>query len=219
MILKSIKQKDLKVFFLYAISVVIFLMLTLFFRDFLSDKTTSLLFRRLFPIAEFALLSIYYYINYSYKKKLYLFIVSNFIFTIVSLTDLFINPGKKSFYLPLAFECLFFVLIILYYFYEMMKFIESIPIYKLPSFWISIAFLIYFSGTFFLYLSYYSVLNDPEFRKQYQIIYGSVTIIKNILLCIGVFVYKSISTFENNSAIHPNVDLENFNPLLNNTNL
>lgn len=194
-------------------------MFTLVFRDYLHSNTTSLLFRRLFPIVEFFFLSRYYYINYTYKNKLNLFIISNLIFTVVALTDLFINPGKKSFYLPLAFECLFFVLIILYYFYEMMKFIESTPIYRLPSFWISIAFLVYFSGTFFLYLSYYSVLNDPEFRKQYQIIYGSVAIIKNILLSIGVFVYKNISTFDRNSAIHPNVDLENFNPLSNNSNL
>jgi len=60
------------------------------------------------------------------------------------------------------------------------------PIYQKAIFWISVAFIINFSGNFFLFLYSKNSYNDQAFRNQFLIIYSSVTIIKNILLSIGV---------------------------------
>lgn len=56
------------------------------------------------------------------------------------------------------------------------------------------------------------MINDPVFRKQYQVIYGSVTIIKNILLIIGIWVHHNNDADIQIAQIQPNVDLETFNP-------
>ncbi|MGB5007937.1 MAG: hypothetical protein WBO39_13445, partial [Ferruginibacter sp.] len=60
------------------------------------------------------------------------------------------------------------------------------PIYHKTIFWISVAFIINFSGNFFLFLYSKTSYNYEAFRRQFLIIYSSVTIIKNILLCIAV---------------------------------
>lgn len=60
------------------------------------------------------------------------------------------------------------------------------PIYHKVIFWISVAFIINFSGNFFLFLYSKAGYNDDTFRRQFNIIYNSVTILKNILLCIAV---------------------------------
>ena len=127
--------------------------------------------------------------------------------------------GTKTRFGPLAIESLFFLLIIVYYFYEKMKFIASNPIYKLASFWILVAFLIYFSGTFLLFLSSISMFNDKNFIKQYNIIYGSIDILKNILLLGGLFIHRFIKVDAGYEALKPDVDLDSFHPIDKNRNL
>ncbi|MBK8610258.1 MAG: hypothetical protein IPL84_09995 [Chitinophagaceae bacterium] len=60
------------------------------------------------------------------------------------------------------------------------------PIYQKAIFWICVAFIINFSGNFFLLLASLNSFDDEAFRKTFTIINGSVTIIKNIFLCIAV---------------------------------
>lgn len=60
------------------------------------------------------------------------------------------------------------------------------PIYQRIVFWVSVAFIINFSGNFFLFIYSKNSFNDETFQKLYTIIYTSVTVLKNILLCIGV---------------------------------
>ncbi len=212
MFIKSIKQNDLKVFLFYAISMFIFLFLALYFRFIIQDPSKNLLIRRIFLVLEFIFIGLYYYNNIVLRYKKPILVVSIISFLVFSIIDFAINQNIKSHFIPLAIECLFFIIVIVYFFYEKMKYIITVPIYKLSSFWISVAFLINFSGTFFLFVSSISMIDVPGFRDQYKIIYGSVTIIKNILLCFGIFVNKSNEGPQNNEVIQPNVDLETFNP-------
>jgi hypothetical protein len=83
----------------------------------------------------------------------------------------------------------------------MQEAIVEVPIYQKTIFWISVAFIVNFSGNFFLFLfSKNSDQNDAIFRNQYTVIYSTVTIIKNLLLCISVFI-KDNSTKESNKII------------------
>lgn len=59
-------------------------------------------------------------------------------------------------------------------------------IYSSINFWITISFLIYLAGTFFLYIYADSMLSNPVFRKQYYIINFSFNILKNVLLGIAM---------------------------------
>ena len=85
----------------------------------------------------------------------------------------------------------------------------TIPLYQLPSFWISVAFLVYFSGNFFLFLFSKVIENEPGFADQYTLIYSSITIIKNIFLCIALIINKKTIIPKDNSLIIPNLSMEN----------
>ena len=65
------------------------------------------------------------------------------------------------------------------------------PIYHRAIFWISVAFIINFSGNFFLFLFSKNSYNDEYFQKQYTIIYSTVTFIKNILLCVAILIKEN----------------------------
>lgn len=115
-------------------------------------------------------------------------------------------------FMPLVVECLFFTLLIVYYFYDVMQRNATIPLYQLPGFWISVAFLIYFSGNFFLFLYSKSMMNQPGFNNQYTIIYSSITILKNILLCIGLIVNKNLAATPKPSIVPRDLNLDSFQP-------
>ena len=85
------------------------------------------------------------------------------------------------------------------------------PIYQKAIFWISVAFIINSAGNFFLFLySNNSFDNGPNFKKQYTIIYTTVTVIKNALLCISILI-KETPQNESDKVIF-DVDLDSFKP-------
>jgi hypothetical protein len=62
----------------------------------------------------------------------------------------------------------------------------TIPMYQTIFFWIVIAFFIYSSGNFFLFLYRNNTIDNDTSRQQYTIIYSTFTIVKDILLCIAL---------------------------------
>ncbi|MEO6547355.1 MAG: hypothetical protein ABIN94_05125, partial [Ferruginibacter sp.] len=126
------------------------------------------------------------------------------------------TPGSG----PLVVECLFFLVVILYYFYEKMKFVASTPIYKSASFWLALAFLIYFSGTFLLFLaSGSSMVHDQNFIRNYNIIYGTVAVVKNLLIAVGIIVHRFSKKDAQIDLLTANLDLDSLQSLNQNTNL
>jgi hypothetical protein len=87
---------------------------------------------------------------------------------------------------PLITEYLVLLLFIVFYFFEVIQETVIEPIYQKTIFWISVAFIINFSGNFFLLLASVNSFQDEAFRNAFTIIYSSVTILKNILLCVAV---------------------------------
>lgn len=91
---------------------------------------------------------------------------------------------------------------------------KSEPIYQKPVFWISSAFILDFSGNFFLFLYSQNNYNQDEvFQKHYTIIYGTITILKNILLCISAYVAEDIPNKPSNTI---DVNLDTFYPHIKN---
>ena len=86
---------------------------------------------------------------------------------------------------PSIVEFLLFMIFIIYFFYEKMKIVVMYPLYQSISFWICVAFFIYFTGNFFFFL-FLNTIKDAAFLKQMQIIYGVVTITKNIILLLAI---------------------------------
>jgi hypothetical protein len=213
---KKIVTKELKVFFVYTILFIFSLSLLLVSIHILKSSSFTLLVIRGIIVTEFSLLSLFYFYIIKNKNKKIVFICATIIFIIYSIYDYYISIGSDFSYIPLVIECLFFLFVILYYFYEKMQYSVTTPIYQSPDFWISVAFLVYFSGNFFLFLYTKTMSSDPQFKDLYNVIYDSFTIIKDVLLCTAIFV----NNHREKEAVHYNIpisfDLDGFKPIKNN---
>ena len=131
----------------------------------------------------------YLYIKNKYIRNILLF--SSIPYILFCIYDFIIAKEPSLAFYPLIIEYLVLLLFIVYFFFEVIQ--ESIvePIYHKAIFWISVAFITNFSGNFFLLLSSINSFQDEEFRYTFTIIYSSVTILKNILLCISVIVNEN----------------------------
>lgn len=214
--LKKINNHGVKVFFFYTLFLAVLLSLSLYFKFIQNDKAGQLIVNRFALVSEFILLSIYYYSFLQLRGKKILLIASSILFVAYSLYDYLITVNPLDFsYRPLVVECLFFALLIIYFFYEKLQYSVDTPILHTPEFWVSVAFLLYFSGNFFLFLFSTSMLKNPEFRTQYVIIYGTVTITKDILLAVAVLVHAYIGHLrnENREGSKPiKINLDSFYP-------
>jgi len=199
------------VFFYYTTSLAISLCCVLFLRNFIDLKSISSSIQRLFPVIECFLLGTFFYY----------FIVSKVVKTSIRVFSIllcfafvfdYVQQKHSLSFLPLAIEGFFFLTIILFYFYERLRYISNVPIFSMPDFWVSSAFLINFSGTFFLYLFSISMSRDPFFRDQYHIIYGCFTIIKNILLCVAVYVNKIVENSDSKKSYDSKIEFANIFP-------
>ena len=210
----------MKVFFLYTIAFAIFLLLSIYFRIILKDHAHQLIINRFFLIVEFAFLSLFYYNYLVIKYKKFIFLFSTIIFFSYSFYDfIFISlPGEFNFTL-LVTECLFFLIVIILYFFEKIKYSISSPIFNAPDFWISVSFLIYFSGNFFLFLFSKTNFKIPDFKIQYTLIYNSFAIMKNIFLCTAIIINSKIVDQNDKANKTIDIDLGTFNPLSQHTNL
>ncbi|HEV2830971.1 MAG TPA: hypothetical protein VGW31_03230, partial [Hanamia sp.] len=83
-------------------------------------------------------------------------------------------------------ESIIIILLCTYYLFSQVKNSNNLLVYSTFNFWVAITFLIYFSGTFFLYIMTYSLRSDIAFQKQYFVINASFNILKNILLCVAM---------------------------------
>ncbi|HQY10799.1 MAG TPA: hypothetical protein PK133_01255, partial [Ferruginibacter sp.] len=106
---------------------------------------------------------------------------------------------------------------IIYFFFEVIQETVIEPIYHKPIFWISVGFIINFSGNFFVLLSSIKSFDDEAFRDVFTVIYSSVTIIKNILLCISLTVKESKSDIQNINDFTFDSKLDSYLPF-NNSN-
>jgi hypothetical protein len=178
-----------------------------------------LLFDRFFIIAEFALISQFFALNITeerLKKFINILIIP---FVLFSIFDFLISINKDFTFYPLVLECLLFPLIIILFFYEKMKYSTKYAIYLSPAFWIAVAFLIFSTGNFFLFLFSKMLLQNSENKHLYNDIYGFFTIIKNILLCTSVIIAKNSKIMDDPPNINVNLELETFIPYNNQANL
>ena len=88
------------------------------------------------------------------------------------------------------------------------------PIYQRAIFWICVAFIVNSAGNFFLFIYSKNSYNDETFKRQYTIIYTTVTVIKNLLLCISILIKENRIDTHSDSLI--DIDLDTFHPIENN---
>jgi hypothetical protein len=161
-------------------------------------------------ITEGILYSVYTILEYSafayylheciVSKKFKRFIVfSSFIFVLIALHNIYVLVSNKGAEVvdsvPIATSAILLLIFSIYYFYEEIQSPKTSFIYGRPSFWIVIGIMIYFSGTFFLFLQF-SDLSKSD-RINFWIINLACIILKNMFFCIAFLLNPSASEPEN----------------------
>lgn len=102
-------------------------------------------------------------------------------------------------------EAIIVLVLCMAYLFSQVRGNNSLLIYSTFNFWVVIAFFIYFSGTFFLYLMTDKMRVSVSFQKMYFVINISFNILKNLLLCVAMTM-KLNGTVKEQNKIIPDLD-------------
>jgi hypothetical protein len=206
---KKIKTIEKRVFLLYTALVSLLILIGIIVLNYFESVTTYYLIARIYDTIEYTLLSIFFsaHTKNGYVKKIILLSIIPFI--VFCVFDHYYSDKNSYAFLPLVVECLILMTALIFIFYEKMTHSFDIPLYQTSFFWISVAFIVYFAGNFFLFLYSKNSFNDESFKNQYTIIYTTFTILKDILLCIAATIKERDNTnkLNSNSPIFLNIDL------------
>lgn len=202
-------------FFLYTLFIAILVVVGFSLRYIYKSPESYFVVIRIYNVVEYTLLAYFFsfYIKNKFIKKILLFsTVAYFLFCIY---DFAIEKIPGMPFVPLTVEHILLLIFIIYYFFEVMQYTVVEPIYQRAIFWICVAFIINSSGNFFLFLYSKNSFNDEIFKKQYTIIYTTITVIKNLLLCISILIKEKKENLPQNNLI--DIDLDSFHPIKNKT--
>lgn len=203
------QTKELRVFFCYAIILFLFVAFT-FYSISIRSAFIYQLSLKIHVILEYSLIAYFLHLLYRNKlaKRIILFsLIPYFIYAIYDYTR---HPNVFSQNVLLV-EFLFGIMFLVYFFYEKMQTIVLYPIYQRISFWICVAFFLYFSGNFFCFI-FSKSSTDPAFREQLKLVYGLVTISKNVVLSLALFGNEPANEAEEDHFHIPNdINLDEFN--------
>lgn len=145
---------------------------------------------RLFTIIEFSLLSIYLFkelISPDYRMFIK---ISSIIFVSFVLFDILTGDLNEFDSIPTGVESILILSSSLLLLYERIIKNEE---YNVSSIWIAIGLVLFFSGTFFLFILSQSNFNDSSFSETYSYILASFKIISYCLFSIGIIFENKLS--------------------------
>ncbi len=141
----------------------------------------------LFTVVEYSFFCYFFYLVISKGtiKKIAPFIWLAFVL-FAFIDFFFLNKANSFDSFASGIESIIVLLFCIFYLYLQIKHTNDLLLYSTFNFWVIITFLIYFSGTFFLYIMAENMISNVVFHKLYFIINISCNILKNILLCIAM---------------------------------
>lgn len=159
-----------------------------------------------FTVVEYSFVCYFIYIILPSNsiKKLVPFVWIGFIlFAIIDI--LYISTNREFDSFTIGIESIIIFTLCISYLITQLKSSNSLIIYTSFNFWVVITFLIYFCGTFFLYILTQNLGGQPAFQRQYFIINISFNILKNILLCVAMTMKLDNTVKQQKNGI-PNLD-------------
>ncbi len=176
----------------------------------LNLEKKALIIFSLYTVVEFSFFCFFYYcILTNTASKKFIFPIWLGFIVIAGIDFFFINgmSGYDSF--TSGLDALIIIGMCIYYLFMQIKGSISLRVYSTSNFWIIITFLLYVSGTFFLYIMAQNMLEDMAFKIQYTYINSSFNIIKNVLLSIAML----MKVDEVKTEPKRNYEWDNYNPL------
>jgi hypothetical protein len=145
------------------------------------------IFFAVFTVLEFSFFCLFYRyaFNTASVRKIIL-IVWGFFFIFACIDFFLINQMNNFDSFAVGIESIFIIVMCIYYLAVQIKGANNLFVYSTSNFWIIITFLIYLSGTFFLYIMAENMIENKNFRIQYIVINSVFNILKNILLSVAM---------------------------------
>ena len=208
---KKIGSKPLKVFFIYAIALGLFVFATFLTKNYFKASGWYLVVIKTFTIIEFCLICFYLHsILLSTVVKKFIVILVPVFSLFAAFTQFYLNSkGYSS--IPLIIESLLLIIFFIIFFYEKMKTVNNYPLSQSLIFWISVGFFIYFTGNFFFIL-FISYSKSQDFIASQKIVYTIVTVSKNIILSLAFLANEPTLKEQEALQVPEGVDLGDFTP-------
>lgn len=138
-----------------------------------------------FILVETLLLLHYFYKILPLKSHFKLFLSTAIIYTLLFLKDYYFINGNRNYLDNIAaIENVIVIILSIVYFFKQISNPNNLDFQKYPQFWVVCAYLIYFSGTLFLFL-YINTLPKAEQQNDYVLNYIFL-IPKSLLLSIAM---------------------------------
>jgi len=182
------KRKKTGLFFILIYLIASILTDILFYPIILHITKNEFLAYRIFTIIEYLLISSYlHYIikSISFKKLILILSIGFIIFSIFDLINSKSNSFDSS---PTGVACILILFYSIFYLFEKINKPDSLFLYSTPDFWIVVALIIFFSGTFFIYIFSQTNYNDPTFKSTFTLINASFSLLKNLMFSIAFLI-------------------------------
>ncbi len=202
------KEKELRVIFYYIVYCILNEAISVYLQTIHTQKIYILF--SIYTVLEFSFFCLFYYyvISSSLIKKTIFPIWA--LFVIFSSIDFFfVNQMSDFDSIAIGVASIIIIILCICYLIIQIKGDINLFVYSTSNFWIIIAFLIYLSGTFFLYIMTETMLNNDSFQKQYIYINSAFNILKNVLLSIAMLMKPE----ERTSVVKRNYEWDEYHPL------
>ena len=138
---------------------------------------------KLFTVIEFFLVSLYLFplIQLKIKKSIYIVFISLFAITLFTENILIHNQSFDS--ISTGVSALLILIFSMIYLFSRMNYSSNPSNFKIDgSFLVVSSIIIYFSGTFFIYILSKNNFFDENFRSSYSLINALVLITRNLII-------------------------------------
>ena len=200
---RNSKQKSLRVILFYVLYCIANEATNVYLQSIVSPNVNNLF--NLFTLVEYSFFCyfIYLVLPNDLIRKIIPFIWAGFLaFAIIDFA--FFNKGEEFDSFATGIEQIIIIFLCIYYFFIQIRRSTNLLVYSTFDFWVVIAFLIFFAGTFFLYILTESMREIVTFQIQYTIINLSFNILKNILLCVAMTM--KLNNHQRESSLLPDMD-------------
>ncbi len=160
-----------------------------------SNKHNTLWIGNLFTIIE-GLFLFYYFLIISrekFNRNITLLFSSIFLATWL-IQNIVLGKFLRLDNLSVGVESLLLIILAILFFFQIVRKSDDLLIYTRPNFWIVTAFLIYASGTFFLYISWNALSQMKSANAIYTLINAIFLILKNVLLTVAFLLKEPVET-------------------------
>lgn len=144
----------------------------------------------------------FWIISYLYSQLIagtfwrYFIIVSNILFIVFTLYDFeTVSNWNTTQFNRFSYQIagFFVIILLLQYFFQLLKKLEVPLLSNFPLFWFSSGALIYYAGTFFMYLAINSFNGSPDLGRLYWPIDAILSIAFNVLAAVAIWKIDSSS--------------------------